>query len=96
MCAYPGCGDGVIDSSTEQCDDGNTASGDGTLEICVSCVVHVEITQLRKDDKVQPLPAFFRQSCATPDPGHPDSGLCVHSRLDGICIGNQLSRLSDP
>jgi cysteine-rich repeat protein len=30
----PGCGDGVIQSATEQCDDGNTAAGDGCSPTC--------------------------------------------------------------
>lgn len=35
----PGCGDGVVDSETEQCDDGNEADGDGCDRDCTwSCL----------------------------------------------------------
>jgi cysteine-rich repeat protein len=33
-CRLPFCGDGKIESSTEQCDDGNTQSGDGCSATC--------------------------------------------------------------
>ncbi len=33
-CAYARCGDGIVDTSAEACDDGNTTGGDGCSSTC--------------------------------------------------------------
>ncbi|MGH7962352.1 MAG: DUF4215 domain-containing protein, partial [Candidatus Binatia bacterium] len=33
-CQFAGCGDGVVQAGVEQCDDGNTTSGDGCSATC--------------------------------------------------------------
>lgn len=35
-CAEPVCGDGIYDPNAEECDDGNTVSGDGCNNFCVA------------------------------------------------------------
>lgn len=98
--AAPGCGDGVVDPMTEQCDDGNQDDGDACLAGCVaaSCgdgLVWSGVEECDDGAANHPtLPGVCRPTCKNPACG--DGGIYVGpAKAPIVLAGGQALIASD-
>lgn len=94
VCAPPGCGDRVVNDTSEECDDGNAVSGDGCEPNCRwSCTSDDDcedgdvcngvarcVPETHRCADGTPLVCEDAKAC-TVDSCHPESG-CQHVELD--------------